>query len=101
VASLQTGRLKARNLEEGIRGRQRMPLLVSLGHVLHFGRIFLAIQVPSILAGVRVVFLESLTEPKGLSKALGLLSRSLEMLAYRGILDRLTGDRAIKLQQVN
>jgi 2-polyprenyl-6-methoxyphenol hydroxylase-like FAD-dependent oxidoreductase len=42
------------------------------------------------LADVRVVVLEKLAEPTGLSKALGLQSRSMEMLAYRGILDRFT-----------
>jgi 2-polyprenyl-6-methoxyphenol hydroxylase-like FAD-dependent oxidoreductase len=42
------------------------------------------------LAGVRVAVLERLAEPTGLSKALGLQSRSMEMLAYRGILDRFT-----------
>ncbi len=42
------------------------------------------------LAGVRVLVLERLAEPTGLSKALGLQSRSMEMLAYRGILDRFT-----------
>jgi 2-polyprenyl-6-methoxyphenol hydroxylase-like FAD-dependent oxidoreductase len=42
------------------------------------------------LAGVRVVILERLAEPTGRSKALGLQSRSMEMLANRGILDRFT-----------
>lgn len=40
------------------------------------------------LAGVRVVVLEKLAKATGLSKALGLQARSMEMLAYRGILDR-------------
>jgi 2-polyprenyl-6-methoxyphenol hydroxylase-like FAD-dependent oxidoreductase len=40
------------------------------------------------LAGVRVVILERLSQPTGLSKALGLQSRSMEMFEYRGILDR-------------
>jgi 2-polyprenyl-6-methoxyphenol hydroxylase-like FAD-dependent oxidoreductase len=39
---------------------------------------------------VRVAVLERLAEPTGLSKALGLQSRSMEMLEYRGILDRFT-----------
>jgi 2-polyprenyl-6-methoxyphenol hydroxylase-like FAD-dependent oxidoreductase len=42
------------------------------------------------LTGVRVAVLEKLAEPTGLSKALGLQSRTMEMLAYRGILDRFT-----------
>ncbi len=42
------------------------------------------------LAGVRVTVLEQLAEPTGLSKALGLQARSMEMLEYRGILDRFT-----------
>jgi 2-polyprenyl-6-methoxyphenol hydroxylase-like FAD-dependent oxidoreductase len=42
------------------------------------------------LARVRVVVLEKLTVPTGLSKALGLQSRAMEMLEYRGILDRFT-----------
>jgi 2-polyprenyl-6-methoxyphenol hydroxylase-like FAD-dependent oxidoreductase len=42
------------------------------------------------LAGVRAVVLEKLAVPTGLSNALGLPSRSMEMLAYRGILDRFT-----------
>lgn len=42
------------------------------------------------LAGVRVAVLEKLAEPTGLSKALGLQSRSMEMLDHRGILDRFT-----------
>jgi 2-polyprenyl-6-methoxyphenol hydroxylase-like FAD-dependent oxidoreductase len=39
---------------------------------------------------VSVVVLERLAEPTGLSKALGLQSRSMEMLANQGILDRFT-----------
>ncbi|HET9000141.1 MAG TPA: FAD-dependent monooxygenase [bacterium] len=42
------------------------------------------------LAGVRVTVLERLAEPTGLSKALGLQARSMEMLEDRGILDRFT-----------
>jgi len=42
------------------------------------------------LARVRVAVLEKVTEPTGLSKALGLQSRSMEMLEHRGILDRFT-----------
>jgi 2-polyprenyl-6-methoxyphenol hydroxylase-like FAD-dependent oxidoreductase len=42
------------------------------------------------LARMRVAVLERLAEPTGLSKALGLQSRSMEMLEYRGILDRFT-----------
>ena len=40
------------------------------------------------LVRVRVVVLEKVEEPTGLSKALGLQSRSMEMLEHRGILDR-------------
>jgi 2-polyprenyl-6-methoxyphenol hydroxylase-like FAD-dependent oxidoreductase len=43
------------------------------------------------LAGASVVVLERLAKPTDLSKALGLQSRSMEMLANRGILDRFTG----------
>jgi len=43
---------------------------------------------------VRVAVLEKLAEPTGLSKALGLQSRSMEMLEYRGILDRFTAGNA-------
>jgi 2-polyprenyl-6-methoxyphenol hydroxylase-like FAD-dependent oxidoreductase len=42
------------------------------------------------LARVRVAVLEKLRVPTGLSKALGLQSRAMEMLEYRGILDRFT-----------
>jgi 3-(3-hydroxy-phenyl)propionate hydroxylase/bifunctional hydroxylase/dehydrase len=42
------------------------------------------------LAGVRVVVLERLAQPTGLSKALGLQARSMELLQPRGILDRFT-----------
>ncbi|MBV9265045.1 MAG: FAD-dependent monooxygenase [Acidobacteriaceae bacterium] len=42
------------------------------------------------LTNVRVAVLEKLAEPTGLSKALGLQSRSMEMLEYRGILHRFT-----------
>lgn len=40
------------------------------------------------LARVRVTVLEKLLAPTGLSKALGLQSRTMEMLDHRGILDR-------------
>jgi 2-polyprenyl-6-methoxyphenol hydroxylase-like FAD-dependent oxidoreductase len=46
------------------------------------------------LTGVRVVVLEKLAKPTGLSKALGLQSRSMEMLEYRGVLDRFTAGNA-------
>jgi rifampicin monooxygenase len=39
------------------------------------------------LARVRAVVMEKLASPTGLSKALGLQSRSMEMLDHRGILD--------------
>src|SRR5215471_3556198 len=42
------------------------------------------------LARVRVAILEKLRVPTGLSKALGLQSRTMEMLEYRGILERFT-----------
>lgn len=42
------------------------------------------------LASVRVTVLERLAKPTGLSKALGLQARSMEMLEFRGILDRFT-----------
>lgn len=42
------------------------------------------------LQGVRVAVLEKLVKPTGLSKALGLQSRTMEMLEYRGILHRFT-----------
>jgi 2-polyprenyl-6-methoxyphenol hydroxylase-like FAD-dependent oxidoreductase len=42
------------------------------------------------LARVRVAVLEKLAQPTGLSKALGLQSRSMEMLEHGGILDRFT-----------
>jgi 2-polyprenyl-6-methoxyphenol hydroxylase-like FAD-dependent oxidoreductase len=42
------------------------------------------------LSGVRVAVLEKLVKPTGLSKALGLQSRTMEMLEYRGILNRFT-----------
>ena len=42
------------------------------------------------LAGVRVAVLERLAQPTGLSKALGFHVRSVETLAYRGILERFT-----------
>ena len=45
------------------------------------------------LMRVRVGVLEKLAEPTGLSKALGLQSRSMEMLEYRGILDRFTAGK--------
>jgi 2-polyprenyl-6-methoxyphenol hydroxylase-like FAD-dependent oxidoreductase len=40
------------------------------------------------LARVHVVVLERLAEPSGLSKALGLQSRTMEMFEHRAILDR-------------
>ena len=40
------------------------------------------------LAGVQVTVLEQLARPTGLSKALGLHPRTMEMLDHRGILDR-------------
>jgi len=40
------------------------------------------------LAGVRVTVLEKLAKPTGLSKALGLQARTMEMFEHRGILDR-------------
>jgi flavin-dependent dehydrogenase len=42
------------------------------------------------LTGLRVAVLERLAKPTGLSKALGLQARSMEMLEHRGILDRFT-----------
>ena len=42
------------------------------------------------LAGVQTTVLERLPQPTGLSKALGLQSRTMEMLEYRGILNRFT-----------
>jgi 2-polyprenyl-6-methoxyphenol hydroxylase-like FAD-dependent oxidoreductase len=47
------------------------------------------------LAGVRVVVREKLAQPTGLSKARGLQARSLEMLAYRGILDGFTAGNPV------
>jgi len=41
-------------------------------------------------ASVRVVVIEKLAEPTGHSNALRLQSRSMEMLEYRGLLDRFT-----------
>jgi 2-polyprenyl-6-methoxyphenol hydroxylase-like FAD-dependent oxidoreductase len=47
------------------------------------------------LAGVRAIVLEKLPAPTGLSKALGLQARSLEMLDHRGLLERFgTGRKA-------
>jgi len=42
------------------------------------------------LARVQTIVLERLSQPTGLSKALGLQARSMEMLEYRGVLDRFT-----------
>jgi 2-polyprenyl-6-methoxyphenol hydroxylase-like FAD-dependent oxidoreductase len=42
------------------------------------------------LAPIRVAVLERLSEPTGLSKALGLQSRTMEMFEHRGILKRFT-----------
>src|SRR5262245_59703184 len=40
------------------------------------------------LAGVRPIVLERLTEPTGLSKALGLSGRAVDLLDHRGLLER-------------
>src|ERR1035438_153046 len=40
------------------------------------------------LAGIRATVLENLPSPTGLSKALGLQARSMEMLDHRGLLER-------------
>jgi|HubBroStandDraft_1064217.scaffolds.fasta_scaffold241369_2 2-polyprenyl-6-methoxyphenol hydroxylase-like FAD-dependent oxidoreductase len=45
------------------------------------------------LARVRVTVLEGLAAPTGLSKALGLQSRTMEMLDHRGVLERFTAGR--------
>lgn len=47
------------------------------------------------LGGVRVTVLERLAEPTGLSKALGLQARSMEMLEHRGLLDRFTAGNPV------
>ena len=47
------------------------------------------------LARVRVVVLERLARLTGLSKALRLQARTMEMLEYRGILDRFTAGNSI------
>jgi 2-polyprenyl-6-methoxyphenol hydroxylase-like FAD-dependent oxidoreductase len=45
------------------------------------------------LAGIRATVLEKLPRPTGLSKALGLQPRSMEMLDHRGLLERFGGGR--------
>lgn len=47
------------------------------------------------LAQVHVAVLEKLAKPTGLSKALGLQARTMEMLEYRSILDRFTAANPI------
>lgn len=46
------------------------------------------------LAGIRATVLEKLPHPTGLSKALGLQARSIEMLDHRGLLDRFGARRS-------
>src|ERR1035438_2822232 len=47
------------------------------------------------LAGIRAIVLEKLPSPTGLSKALGLHPRTMEVLNHRGLLERFsTGRRA-------
>lgn len=46
------------------------------------------------LAGVRPVVLERLPEPTGLSKALGLGGRAVEILDHRGLLDRFRAEQS-------
>lgn len=53
------------------------------------------------LARVRVVVIENLAEPTGHSKALGLQSRSMEMLEYRGLLDRFTAGNTAPLSSIS
>ena len=55
----------------------------------------------SALAGARVVVLEGLAEPTGLAEALGLLSRYMEMPAYRGTLPRFAIGLVIGFERVN
>jgi 2-polyprenyl-6-methoxyphenol hydroxylase-like FAD-dependent oxidoreductase len=50
------------------------------------------------LWGVRVAVLEQLAEPTGLSKAFGFHVRSVETLAYRGLLERFTSDKHAALR---
>jgi 2-polyprenyl-6-methoxyphenol hydroxylase-like FAD-dependent oxidoreductase len=45
------------------------------------------------LLGIRATVLEKLPSPTGLSKALGLQSRTMEMLDYRGLLERFSAGR--------
>jgi 2-polyprenyl-6-methoxyphenol hydroxylase-like FAD-dependent oxidoreductase len=45
------------------------------------------------LAGVRATVLEKLASPTGLSKALGLQSRTVEMLDHRGLIERFGAGR--------
>ena len=47
------------------------------------------------LAGIRATVLEKLPSPTGLSKALGLQARSMEMLDHRGLLERFGTGRRI------
>jgi 2-polyprenyl-6-methoxyphenol hydroxylase-like FAD-dependent oxidoreductase len=44
------------------------------------------------LAGVRPVVLERLPEPSGLPKANGLVGQIVQMLDYRGLLERFSAD---------
>jgi 2-polyprenyl-6-methoxyphenol hydroxylase-like FAD-dependent oxidoreductase len=47
------------------------------------------------LAGVDTVVLERLSKPTGLSKALGLHSRSIEILDHRGLLEQFSAGRSV------
>jgi 2-polyprenyl-6-methoxyphenol hydroxylase-like FAD-dependent oxidoreductase len=49
------------------------------------------------LAGLSPVVLERLTEPTGLSKALALVGRSVDVLDYRGLLDRFRARAAVAI----
>ena len=49
------------------------------------------------LAGLRPVVLERLTEPTGLSKALALVGRSVDVLDYRGLLGRFRARAAVAI----
>jgi 2-polyprenyl-6-methoxyphenol hydroxylase-like FAD-dependent oxidoreductase len=46
------------------------------------------------LLGIRATVLEKLPSPTGLSKALGLQSRTMEMLDHRGLLERFSAERS-------
>ncbi len=48
------------------------------------------------LAGVRAIVLEQLAEPTGLSKALGLSGRAVDLLDHRGLLERFEQAQAAK-----